>query len=274
VDKQPYRFVSRKSPRRAIVLGVGFAIAASMLSVTLFSLTRFDPAALWNQWKGRSASRHSIEIVDKRTPTSVVEPQPIGTDSSVSRTPLNLLLSATQPGRNAHEGHALIGVSARSPQTYRAGALLANGTRVQEIYKDYVVLERDGQTSHLYVSGRQPPESQPNLNSMIMVGGASATPTAVADSHDSLTDYIRAVPTFDGDAFQGLIVYANQRSDAFFRLGLQEGDVITSVDGTNLVNQQSAMAALRPLSKGQALTVTVQRAGRQETLSLDGSLLL
>jgi type II secretion system protein C len=109
---------------------------------------------------------------------------------------------------------------------------------------------------------------------MISVGGSTQSALATADSGDSLTDYIRISPAFEGTQFQGLVVYANARSDVFFRMGLQEGDVITSVDGTVSPDQESALAALRPLTKGQALSVTVQRDGHSQVLSLDGSLIL
>ena len=86
-------------------------------------------------------------------PLTVVEPGPLGTTSSVSPLPVALHLVATRPGRNVHEGYADIGVAVQSPQTYRAGALLANGARIDEIYADYVVLIREGQIARLYVEG-------------------------------------------------------------------------------------------------------------------------
>src|SRR2546429_388360 len=63
-------------------------------------------------------------------PVSVTPMRPEGNDSSVSAVPQPLILVRTQRGRNSREGFAQIGVRTHSPQTYIAGALLANGARL------------------------------------------------------------------------------------------------------------------------------------------------
>lgn len=243
---------------------------------TVTSIAPFESASLEKWWRARTttAPKPLSKNLTSVVPSGVIEPQPIGTDSSVSKTPRFLLLTATRPGRNSRDGYALIGVSDRSPQTYRVGSLLANGARIQEIYSDHVVLERAGQTTQLYLAGYPSPETSPASLAMISVGGTTQAALATADSGDSLTDYIRISPAFEGTQFQGLVVFANPRSDAFFRMGLREGDVITAVDETVSPDQESALAALRPLIKGHALSVTVQRDGHRQVLSLDGSLIM
>jgi hypothetical protein len=65
-------------------------------------------------------------------PIMVTPMRPLGTDSSVSTVPLPLILVRTQAGRNSREGFAQIGVNARTPQTYQAGAILANGAHLTD----------------------------------------------------------------------------------------------------------------------------------------------
>ncbi len=204
----------------------------------------------------------------------VVEPEPLGTDSSVSTSPLSLVLTATQLGRNAYGGIAFIGVNAQSPQTYSAGAILANGARIKEIHRDYVVLERAGQTVRLYVSDRQPANYRSPHSSLLTVGGLPSPEPAQANSRDPLTNVMRVSPTFAGHSFAGVTVFASQQSDAFSRLGLQNGDVITAIDGAPLSDQRKALEALRPLLMGAALTATVRRGNQIQTISLDGAVLL
>ena len=204
---------------------------------------------------------------------NVVQPQPLGTDSSVSRVPLPLVLTGTRLGRNVREGYADIGVNALSPQTYRAGALLANGARLEEIYSDYVVLARDSHRARLYVTGRAVPADAPlPYLPLLTVGGVTQTAkAAVADSHDRLTEIIRASPVYQGDILQALEVYGSGSSDTFARLGLEPGDRVTAIEGASLRNPGEAMAQLRRLAEGASLTVTVVRGGKPQTLSLDGS---
>jgi hypothetical protein len=63
-----------------------------------------------------------------------------------------LALFATEIGRNAYEGRVLLGSTRQTAGTYAAGALLASGYRVREIYPQFVVLERDGVRTRLELS--------------------------------------------------------------------------------------------------------------------------
>lgn len=246
---------------------------AAVVVVTALWVGGFDLA----EWRAALTPKPKPhrELPRPEAPLTVVQPRPLGTTSSVSPVPVVLHLVATRPGRNHLEGYADIGVAVQSPQTYRAGALLANGARIEEIYSDYVVLARDGHHARLYVEGKAPADYQPSpllTATVLQVGGAPAAATAVADSQESLTNVIRLTPVYDGAALAGLQVFGNDQSDAFHRLGLEAGDRIQSIDGAPVRDVAEAMGSLRHLTEGQSMTVVVERAGHQETLSLDGSI--
>ncbi len=252
-------------------------LAVGLVALLALYVAEFDPRGWWAEHE-RAASAESAERAAKRRlpegPTGVVQPRPQGTDSSVSPLPRPLILTATRPGRNTREGYADLGVDARSPQTYRAGARLANGARLEEIFPDHVVLERSGLRTRLYVQGREPAGAAPPLASLVMVGGTPARLVATADSVDALTDDLRIAPVFEGDAVRALEVYANTRSAVFSALGLEPGDRITAIDGVAVTDAAEAIAQLRRLSEGAALTVTVERGGSVATLALDGALVV
>ena len=267
------RHRSRTRYRKLLVV----ALVAIFIAVVLVA-ANIDPFALWTRVGARLAERKALQ--SHRTaipvPTGVVQPEPVGTDSSVSKNPLKLILTGTVPGRNAYEGIAYIGVSAFSPQTYAAGAILANGARLQQIHKDYVILARGKHTVRLYVTGREPPGyNVASQGALLEVGGMSPATSAKATSDDALSSVIRAAPVFAGsqNGFAGVVVYSGHQSQAFARLGLHEGDVITAIDGTPLADEQSAVDALRPLMKGAALTATIRRGMVTQTVSLDGTAL-
>jgi type II secretion system protein C len=181
-----------------------------------------------------------------------------------------LILRGTRKGRNAREGYAELGVSSLSPQTYRAGAVLANGARIEEIYPDYIVLARGGQRVRLYVQGHEPRDDPRSSSPLLNVGGSDSRPPAIVNSQDELTDYIRVTPVYRDDAVHAIEVYANDRSGVFARLGLEPGDRITAIDGETVSDAAAAIASLRRLTRGEALQVTVERNGRLQILSLDG----
>lgn len=261
----------RKKSRYGNSTQLSILLSSALVTCVLIFLAGIQPSIIWSWLKTRAFPRSTIVYAPLVGPKGVVAPNPIGTDSSVSSTPLKLVLTATQPGRNVHDGYARIGISAHSPQTYSAGASLANGARLQEIYKDCVVLERAGQTVRVFVTGREPADYKVTGSPLLFVGGVASPDVAHADSRDPLAEVIRMSPDFHGNAFAGLKVFPNSQSDIFFRLGLQEDDVITAVDGLPLSDQKSAIAALRPLLTGQALTVVVRRGDQHQTIALNGS---
>jgi type II secretion system protein C len=198
---------------------------------------------------------------------------PVGTDASVSKQPVRLVLASTVPGRNAREGRAMLGTDVRNAQTYMAGAILANGAKLAEIYHDCVVLEKDGKTALLYVdgAGRQ---ADHGIEALAMVGGATPPVKPLQIAIDPITDYMRTVPVYRNDTIVGFQVYPGARAAAFNAWGFRPGDVITEIDGTALTDSAQAMEILGALSMGSALTARVRRSdGATLTLTLDGAAL-
>lgn len=198
---------------------------------------------------------------------------PVGNDSSISSTPLSLILAGTVLGRNAYEGLAFIGINKESPQTYRAGALLANGARIAAIYKDHVAIEKSGRSIDLFLEGIGNRAGARAYEDVLTVGGVEPPPTAVATTHEVLTDYIRPSPIYDGESLRGYQVYAGKKSFVFSQMGLQAGDIITSIDGVSLSEPQSAIAQLQQLTQGVSVTAAVERKGTLQVLSLDGGMI-
>ena len=205
-------------------------------------------------------------------PVLLTPARPLGNNSSVSRVPLPLVLIRTQPGRNSREGLAQIGVNAQTPQTYAAGALLANGARLTEVFDRYVMLEKGGDTVRLFLRGEPQPDEKSEA-SLLTVGGVAPPARAVANSRDILSAYLRWSPVFTGSQLHGYALYPGRNPFPFAHLGLASGDVLTSIDGSPISNPADAAAALHSLSQGGDLVVGVERRGSLVSLSLDGSVL-
>ena len=203
---------------------------------------------------------------------TVTMPKPRGNDSSASPVPLPLILVATRLGSNSREGFADIGVDARSPQTYAAGALLANRARLVEVYADHVVLERDGKSADLYMQGHEHPSTVPGLAALVEVGGSKSAPVHVP-AVDPLTNFLRPSPVFNGTALSGLEVFPGRDEETFLTLGLQPGDVIVSIDSVNVTSAEKALAQLRSLTQGSAISATIRRGRALMSISLDGAAL-
>lgn len=220
----------------------------------------------------RASARHEPAAA----PVTVTPPRPLGNDSSVSTVPQPLVLARVQLGRNSREGFAQIGVNARSPQTYAAGALLANGARLTEIHEHYVVLEGEGRSVHLYLQGESPPASTLSGSTtpgLLTVGGTPTEAPAAVTSREPLTDYVRPSPVFVNGQLHGYALFAGRKARVFSELGLQSGDVITRINGAPVSTSSDSLAVLESLTKGDALSVVIEREGTARTLTLDGAAL-
>ena len=196
----------------------------------------------------------------------------VGTDSSVSKVPLPLVLVGTIPGRNSGEGSAMLGTDARNAQTYLAHALLENGARLTEIYRDRVILERNGERATLYLMGATGAGTNSTAKSLLTVGGESSKlPVAPHYSVDPVTDYIRAVPYYRDDVVAGFRVFPGARSGPFNQWGLKSGDVVTSVDGSPLMDADQTTQLLSALAEGASLSARVLRGSETVTVALNGA---
>jgi hypothetical protein len=262
--------------KRLLTRAVAFGVAAFLvvLAENFAGPGWYGELLSWLQPAPRPASapRPVARSGPIGAPVSVTPMRPEGNDSSVSAVPLPLILVRTQRGRNSREGLAQIGVRAHSPQTYTTGALLANGARLTEIYDHYVVLERDGHSSRLYLQGEAQPEPR-SEQGLLTVGGTPEPAALIPNSHDTLTVYLRPSPVFIGDQLHGFALYPGRDSVRFTQLGLQPGDVVTRIEGNRVADASDSLAAFQTLMDGEALTVEVEREGVPQTVSLDGSIL-
>lgn len=112
-------------------------------------------------------------------------------------------------------------------------------------------------------------------SALLLVGGVrESPPPAMITSHDTLTDYIRPSPVYDGDTIVGYQVYPGAKAGPFYQLGLKPGDVILEIDGMPMKEQSSAWNILNQLVDGAVLSAVVKRSTGVERVSLDGMFLV
>ncbi len=259
-------------PRRARPLTL--LCTATLVAVALWAGgTRFSISDLRGLRGKPPAEIEEKYAVAPQLPTTPPERTQIaqvlpGAESSTSTVPRPLVLVSTSPGPTPREGVAHIGTHSENPQTYSAGALLANGARLLEIHDRFVVLERDGDRARIYQGSN---ENDPPTE-LALVGGAS-TKRLKPSYSEALVDYIRPSPVYDDVSMRGYQVYAGQRSGIFFQLGLQNGDVILSLDDQPLIEAHQAMDLLNQLMSGISMNAVVERNGVSKLVSLDAAVI-
>jgi PDZ domain len=267
---QPFRISNtRRFLSRVLVTGIA---ALVVIAANSAGPRWYEDLLRWLQAPSSAPSKIAANSRPPGPPVGVTPMRPEGIDSSVSPVPLPLILVRTQRGRNSREGFAQIGVRANSPQTYIAGALLANGARLTEIYDHYVVLEHEGHSVRLYLRGEVQAESGSGQG-LLTVGGTTDKPASVEGSEDNLTAYLRPSPVFVGNQLHGFVLFPGHQSAPFSHLGLQPGDVLTRINGSPISEASDALSALHGLMDGNVVSVDVEREGVSQSLSLDGSIL-
>ena len=77
---------------------------------------------------------------------------------------------------------------------------------------------------------------------------------------------IRAVPHFEGGQSTGFRLFAIRQNSLFDNIGLRNGDIIQSINGTQINDPSRALALLQDLRSAQQLNVQVLR--NKENVSL------
>jgi type II secretion system protein C len=286
MNRYQYEVAQMDRRHRLAVRLLSFAGAAALAIVALWS-AGLPPAQwlssaqrTWTTWLAPEPAAQSAAV---SPPTQAASPAAIaqassdvlqGTDSSVSATPLPLYLVSTAPGRNKNEGTARIGTTVENPQTYVSGAILANGARLAEVHQDHVVLTRGKASADLYVYQRDPRAKQLSVTSpLLSVSAAPTTPLSVEKVGEGLTDYLRPSPVYDGETLRGYQVYPGSRTGVFARLGLEPGDIVTSINDAPLSEPSHALEMFAQLMRGAAVVATVERKNAVRRISLDGALI-
>lgn len=271
--KSIFRSMGARQERRLWRLSL--VSAAVIITLAALYVDGFPPKS-WRAWLGFkdekpvAAAMLPHHLVPGQE--TVTLPKPRGNDSSLSPVPQALVLVSTQLGRNSREGIAQLGVDASSPQTYAAGAILANGARLTEIYPDHVMLERDGQAVRLNLMGTGAP-TVVKAGSLTTVGGVTEPQVAPKSSVEPLTAFLVPSPVYEGEVLKGYQVNPGEDIGVFAALGLEAGDVIVAINGLPVTTSETALAELRTLGEGSALTAEIRRAGVQKRIALDGAVI-
>jgi type II secretion system protein C len=271
--------IERTDARRRWLIRWAAFLGSTVLAAVALLNAGVDPSKWYARLKHQT--RPPAATVGPGVPRAVLPTQPSvtptklpGNDSSVSATPQRLILTGTVLGRNFKEGSAMLGVARENPQTYAAGAVLANGARLTEIHAKYVVLERGGRSARLYLDGGElRPATRGGTDDVLSVGGVHRPVPALAASIEPVTDYLRPTPIYDGEVLVGYQVYPGGKPGAFAQMGLQAGDVITAIDAAPLSDPTQATEMFHELLNGAVLSAVITRKGKSERLTLDGTLI-
>jgi general secretion pathway protein C len=199
-----------------------------------------------------------------------------GDPSQAPATAANLTLAGTLAGREPENGWAIIGASGQTARVYATGAALPGGAKLFAVYPDRVILDRNGARESLLLPRLSSGGSRPSPRVAGMPPAAAQSST-IADSVRQLlvqnpsagAELLRPQPVFAGGSLRGYRVYPGRNRAQFAGLGLQPGDLVLAVNGAALDDPNRGLEILRGVGQGSAVTLTVERGGQQQQITVD-----
>ncbi len=174
-------------------------------------------------------------------------------------TSLSLKLFGVRVDQAMGRGSAIIATPDGVQASFAVGDEIVPGVRLTAVAFDNVTIDRGGAAEQLFLDQSvAAPVVQP-----FPLGGQAppATPSTTV-SAPSLAGGISFVPRVEQGAVSGFVVSPKGDGGAFRAIGLQPGDIVTSINGQGFQSVEEAGQALATAPADGIATFNVERAGR------------
>jgi len=176
---------------------------------------------------------------------------------------------------------AIVAAAGGNELSYRVGDPLPGGATLDQVLADRVILQRAGRLEALFLP-KDAESGGGSLSSFERSSGdmSSAGPPAdldaqvrevrqrILDDPTQAFSFARVQPVMEGGKLKGYKLSPNKEKQLFRQVGLRPGDVVTSVNGIPLDDPATVGQVLNQLTNSSELTLTLDRGGRQETVTV------
>jgi len=185
----------------------------------------------------------------------------------------NLVLAGTIATENPKRGMAII-IDGGPSKVFSVGENV-NGASLYSVYLDHVILDRGGTLEtlvlpRLLAGGPRLPARRGGAD-MRTVQAVDNIRRMVQQDPGILDQVMRTVPSYDNAAgkLRGFRAYPGRNRTIFSKLGLKPGDLVTAINGQPLDDPQHGQEVLNTIQSSNSVTVTVERGGQKEDISLN-----
>ena len=251
-------------------LAVLLAVQAAVIVTALPGATRV-PAAGTNGMQQRRSHTVNVPMIANadlfgKAPMLAQDP------SRAQQTSLPLVLTGIISADDPQNGLAILGQTAQSAKVFAVGDNVPGGAKLHLVYSDYVLIDRGGTLEKLLLprqvaSGAPPPTSSVLNNADPPI--ADRMRKIITEQPSLLADVLRPQPVFANGKQTGFRVYPGRNRQAFVRLGLRPGDLVTAINGAPLDDSDHSQEVFRTLGSSPEAHVTVMRNGQQQDVVLN-----
>lgn len=157
---------------------------------------------------------------------------------------------------------------------YAIGDDVPGNATISAVHPDRVILKRNGSYETLRMKFSKVKLEQSHQGNTANLGAAvrdrdyGAVRTRLLKHPSKITQIMRLQPAHKNHEMAGYRVYPGSKRQLFQHLGLQSGDLITSINGIKLNSQKNAMSLLGELRTARRLNVTLKRHGATHHITL------
>jgi general secretion pathway protein C len=186
-----------------------------------------------------------------------------------------LVLAGVLATDDPKEGMAIIGESAQAAKVVAVGQQVPGGAQLHSVYSDRAIIDRAGVLEAVYLPRRTAsvgPAPMPPPAPPVAQGNEAMLERMrklVNDDPGVIGQIMRPQPVFAGGKMRGFRVYPGANRQAFARMGLRAGDLVTAINGTPLDDKDRAQEIFGTLNSSTDARVTITRANRQQELVLN-----
>lgn len=200
--------------------------------------------------------------------------QPSADAANAPPSSMPLVLAGLLATSDPKEGMAIIGENAQTAKVISVGKQVPGGAMLHSVYNDRAIIDRSGVLESVYLPrttnaalGMAPPPvaAAPDGNE----AAVERMRRLVSDDPGLIGQVMRPQPVFAGGKMRGFRVYPGGNRQAFARIGLRPGDLVTAINGTPLDDKDRAQEIFNTLSSSTDARVSVTRNGRQQELVLN-----
>jgi general secretion pathway protein C len=170
---------------------------------------------------------------------------------------------------------AIIGETAQAAKIVNVGQQVPGGAMLHSVYNDRAIIDRNGALESLLLPRRSagtvgpPPPPPPTAAAGSNEAMLERMRKLVNDDPGVIGQVLRPQPVFAGGKMRGFRVYPGANRQAFARIGLRAGDLVTAINGTPLDDKDRAQEIFATLNSSTDARVSVTRNGRQQELVLN-----
>ena len=246
----------------------------------------FEPAPLRS---GDSTAPAAAQSVARWHVFGAAPAQP-GSGPGAAASTLSLVLRGTFAGADPKDGIAVIDNAGQGERAWRVGDEVVPGVRLAAVHADHIVLLRDGKEETLALPRdtqlapadvvRPTPARVSGAAAAVpgrVAGDATATPSTasaaatieqVRRDPQAFLSRVQVVPVLADGKLAGVRLAAGTDAALLEQVGLQQGDVVTAVNGVAVDSVERGRQIMDSLGNANSVRVTVLRNGKPTELTV------